>query len=696
MEETLVDRRAAVALEERCEFPPDAAGRPASDARDRRAAIDGLRGVAVLAVLLFHAGLGAPGGYVGVDVFFVLSGYLLTRVAWRDLGAGRFSAGQFWERRARRILPALVVVGAVVLVAGGLVLLPADFAALGRAVAWQALGGANVFFWATTDYFASAAERIAWLHTWSLAVEEQFYVVAPLLLIAMFGARVLRSPAGAAQPDRGAVREVPGRGLLLVAGLLVASFAIGVVAVARAPWFAFYLLPARAWELLLGVLVAVTAPFAPGPDGAGRRHVPREAAALLGLALLSVPVLAYGKTTPFPGVAALPPCVGTALILWATADATTRVGTLLSAGPLVIAGRISYSLYLWHWPLLVLARAGSFTPLTVATRGALLVVSCVLAWLTWRYVETPFRERRVLATRRSFSAAAAGALALTIACGVVVSATGGLPQRFPAASLRALEAQRDRAFLRDVSVADVQAGNVVRLGAATSAAPPRLLVWGDSHAMAALPAFDALLAERGEAGVAVTHVSTAPIVGFVREAQPRFGLGADAPRWTEAVLAYVREQRIADVVLVANWSGYRGGDGERAAELEAALLATIERLVAAGSRPWVLLQIPRQPLDVPEALAQAAARGVELAPFLARPASPPSNGIADGDPRLAERIVAAGGRVLDPRPRFLDASGERYVVTSGDVVLYADTHHLTASGARAALLPLLRDAFPPK
>ncbi|MBY0277393.1 acyltransferase [Candidatus Binatia bacterium] len=688
-----MDRRAAAAQGGQREFPPDVAVRAASEARGRRDAIDGLRGVAVLAVLLFHTGLGAPGGYVGVDVFFVLSGYLITRVAWTDLRAGRFSAGEFWERRARRILPALVVVGAVVLAIGGLVLLPDDYAALGRALAWQAVGGANVFFWSTTDYFAGAAERLAWLHTWSLAVEEQFYVVAPLLLVAVFRARAERSPVRARRRYRGTI-FAPAPGVLLVVGLLLASFATSVFAVARAPWFAFYLLPARAWELLLGVLVAVVAPFAAGSDRPGRRLVGREAAALLGLVSLLVPVFAYAKTTPFPGLAALPPCLGTALILWTTADATTRVGTALSAAPLVAAGRISYSLYLWHWPLLVLARAQSFTPLTIATRSALLVVSCALAWLTWRFVETPFRERRVLATWRSFAGIAAGALVLTIAAGGVVSATGGLPQRFPPASLRALEAKSDRAFLRDVSVADVQAGNVVRIGAATSAAPPRLLVWGDSHAMAALPAFAALLAERGEAGVAVTHVSSAPVVGFVREAQPRFGLGAQAPRWAEAVLAFAHEQRIADVVLIANWNGYRGADGERAAELEAALLVTVERLVAAGSRPWVLLQIPRQSIDVPEAMARAAAHGDDPTPFLARPASPPSNGIADGDPQLAERIVAAGGRVLDPRPRFLDASGARYVVTSGDVVLYADTHHLTASGARAVLLPLLRDAFP--
>jgi peptidoglycan/LPS O-acetylase OafA/YrhL len=650
-------------------------------ARRHRPEIDGLRGVAVLVVLLSHAGFGFAGGYVGVDVFFVLSGYLIAEIAWRELRANRFSVVGFWERRARRILPALVVVGAVTLAAGWLVSLPDQYAALGRSVAAQAVFGANVHFWSITDYFARAAEVQPWLHTWSLAVEEQFYVVAPLLLLLLFRMR--------------SARGVPGPALL--AAVIAASFAWSVHAVARAPLAAFYLLPARAWELLLGVALALaTAPGAllrqlDAPSGS-RRGL-RETAALVGLALIVGCALAYDKSTPFPGLAALPPCLGTALVLWATADASTVVGTLLARSPLRFVGLVSYSLYLWHWPLLALARQDTLAPPPVATRTALLVLSLLLASASWRLVETPFRERRVLPSRRGFALWAVLALGATLASGAVVAWTGGVPQRFAPEVLRLLDARKDRAFLRSVPIADVRSGKVVRIGAGTSDAQPRLLVWGDSHAMAALPAFDALLDERGMAGVAVVYVSTAPLVGFVREANAAVGLGEHAPEWADAVIAYATEHRIADVVLIANWSGYRSVGGARSTEVEAALIATVERLAHAGIRPWVLLQIPAQKIDVPEALARAAADGRDLEPLLAKPASPPSNGIADGDPDLSGRIVAAGGRVLDPRPRFLDRSGAHYVASSGDVVLYADSHHLTASGARATLLPLLRDAF---
>jgi len=635
-----------------------------------------MRAVAVLAVLLFHAELGAPGGYVGVDVFFVLSGFLVTELAVRERDAGRFSVVRFWERRARRILPALVVVTMVVLVAGWVLLLPADYAALGRSAAAVALLGANLHFWRSTDYFARAAEVLPLLHTWSLAVEEQFYVVVPLLLLLLLRLRAARRPAAAAA---------------LLGTLLLASFAWSVVAVAHAPAAAFYLLSSRAWELLLGVALAL-APASLATWPASRRAT-RELASAVGLALVLVPVLTYRETTPFPGLAALPPSIGTALVLWSSGSAATIAGALLATRPLVLVGRISYSLYLWHWPLLAFARDDALAPLAPTTRAGLLAASFVLAVLSWRLVETPFRERRALAAPRAFGACAALALLATFAGGALIAGSDGLPARLPPEALRYLEAKGDRAFLRDVTLEDVRAGNVVRLGGEASGAAPRLLVWGDSHAMAALPAFDALLAERGESGVAVTHVATAPLLGFVLRGRSRFGLGADAPPWAEAVVAYVRERRIPDVVLVANWRGYGGAAGERADDLEAALLATVARLAQAGARPWVLLQLPWQEFDVPEALARAAARGDDLSSAWA-PATR-SSGSAVVAAGIADRVVAAGGRVLDPGPRFLDASGGRHVGVADGVVLYADTHHLTAQGARKTLLPLLRDTFAP-
>ena len=643
-------------------------------ARRHRPEIDGLRGLAVLAVLLFHADLGAPGGFVGVDVFFVLSGFLIADLLWNDLARGRFSIAAFLERRARRILPALALVTLATLAAGWLVLLPDEYADLGRSAAAQAVLGANVFYWWTIDYFARPAEQMPLLHTWSLAVELQFYLVAPFVMLGLYKLRAARGAAVAAAA---------------LAAIVLASFACSVIGVARGATSAFYLLPSRAWELLLGASLALFA-----TDRAETARAPREIACSTGLALVLVPMLAYDRTTPFPGVAALPPCAGTALVLWSNRGARTSAGRLLSWTPLAFIGLVSYSLYLWHWPLLALGRADALQPLTTAQRATLLGVAFALSVLSWRFVERPFRERRIAPTPRAFAAWTTASFAIVLAAGLVTSRSGGVPWRFPPEALQKLDARKDRAFLRSVTIADLEQGNVVRFGDATQAEHPALLVWGDSHAMAALPAFDELLKERGVAGEAALYVGTAPLLGFVRVPPATAGLGAEAPRFNELVLERIRAQHYADVFLVANWAGYRiDANGPSAAKVADALVATVEAIVRTGSRAWVLLQIPGQRFDVPAALARAALRHRDIGPACNVPDG--NNGIIGSrDADVLQRIVAAGGRVVDPRPRFLDGSGTHYVATEDGVTLFADSHHLTTAGARLKLLPLLRETLP--
>jgi len=639
----------------------------------RRAEIDGLRAVAVLVVVLFHADLGFPGGYVGVDVFFVLSGFLVTRLIWLDLRAGRFSLARFFERRARRILPALALVTLATLAAGWLLLLPDEYADLGRSAAAQALLGANVHFWRTVDYFSRPAEQQPLLHTWSLSLEEQFYLLIPFLLLAVFRLRSRRRPVVA---------------IAVLGVLLAGSFTSSVAGVARLGTASFYLLPDRAWEFLLGSAVALLP-----AGGLATRRALHEALGWLGLALVVLPALAYDERTPFPGLAALPPCAGTALFLWSNATSRNTAGKLLSLRPLVIVGLLSYSLYLWHWPLLAFGRVWSLGPLSLTQRAVLLAAALVLAALSWHLVEQPFRARRAAHTSRAFATWTTVALATILAWGVVVGARAGLPGRFAPDTLAPLAARADRAFQRNVSLADAERGDLVRFGDDDPKAPGGWLVWGDSHAMAALPAFDALAKERGRAGEAALHVSTAPLLGFVRESRKGSGLRDEAPRHAAAILRHVRERGIRDVVLIANWSGYRNdAGGPSAAKLADALVATVEAVVRSGARAWVLLQIPKQPFDVPSALARARASGGDVAAACARPDG--SNGVTgNDDPTILQRIAAAGGRVLDPRPHFLDPTGRSYVVSLDGVPLYADTHHLTAAGARLTLLPLLRTAL---
>lgn len=641
-----------------------------------RPEIDGLRAVAVLAVVAYHAGLGLPGGYIGVDVFFVISGYLITSLIVKELDEGSFSIAVFWERRARRILPALVVVTLATLSAGYFLLLPADYAALGKAVAAQAGLAANLYYWRDTGYFSGGADQKVLLHTWSLAVEEQFYVVLPLVLGLLF--RFL-SPH-----DRNSTIRS-----LFIAGSL-GSLALSIYAVPRHPAAAFYLLPTRAWELLLGAALAVF----PAEWITDNRTF-REWATFIGLAAVLVPCLAYTSETPFPGVAALPPCLGTALLLWGTmrkteGDSQPFLGRLLATPAAVFVGLLSYSLYLWHWPLFAFSTYWAVEPLSLGFRASLVALGFLLAFASWRFVETPFRARQVFASRRKIRVFAVASLALVLISGGVVTSMDGLPHRFSPQVLAYANAKNDSAFGSSLAVEDVERGGLVPIGIQDRGARVRMVVWGDSFAMAAMPAFDSLLKERGEAGRAATHASTAPVLGFFRNLN--FGLGEESLAFNEAVLAYIEANRPSDVFLIARWRGYGNhSDGANPVSIDSALLATVHRLKNAGVRPWIFLQVPTHAFDVPRALARAALFDEDINEKCAGPEA--WNGISGEGSELLRRIEAAGGRLLDPRPRFLDPTRCHYIVSKDGHPLYRDWGHLTTKGSLLMLLPLLRDAF---
>lgn len=639
-----------------------------------RSEIDGLRGVAVLAVVLYHAGFGCPGGYVGVDVFFVISGFLITSLIWQDLEQGRFTFAHFWERRARRIVPALVVVTVAVLIAGWFFLLPGDFANLGGASAAQAVFAANIHYWRDSGYFSCAAEERPLLHTWSLAVEEQFYLIVPFLFWGMFRTRVLRGRAGVIS--------------LLAAGF-ICSFAVSLYGVVRSPEAAFFLLPTRAWELLLGALAAFLPPARALP---GRRGL-RELFTLAGLVLILVPVLLYTPETPFPGLAALPPCLGTALVIGANGGSKgagpTVIGAALSMRPLIFTGLISYSLYLWHWPVLAFSKYPATAPLSLGYRAILLSLGFLLAILSWKYVETPFRERKWGASRKALFSLAGIGLATVFGCGLLCLVMRGYPQRFPMPARDLVNAKTDTAFNDQLTPEDVRAGKVIPLGARDAALRPTVFVWGDSHALAALPAIDTFLREQGLAGRAAAHNSTAPILDWF--APKKYGLGPDSIPFNESVFSYIHDQRIPNVILCARWPVYVGCAGIKPGSFPASLLATIRRLVAIGSRPWILLEVPAHSFNVPKVLSLSTVFPTNLAAICAKPAV--RNEPSAIPPELLTEIEAAGGGVIDPKPKFLDATGRHYMVQSDGTVLYRDDNHLTAKGAKIMLLPLFRESL---
>jgi len=357
--------------------------------RNYREDIDWLRAVAVLSVVAFHFETpGVFGGFVGVDIFFVISGYLITGIIQSEVESGTFSFARFYERRVRRLLPALYVMVALTAVPSFHFLLTSERLEFFRSVAAVVTFTSNFFFWLQSGYFDHAAVEKPLLHTWSLAVEEQFYLVLPVLLWALL------------RLARGRRLALP----LALGALGLASFALSI-------WLmrtdrsanAFFMSPPRAWEFLIGGLVATPGlPFLRNP-------LAQKIARAIALVLIAIPALSLRPGPGFPGLNALAPCIGAALYIWSGIGVAAPARARFSFAHIVrFFGQISYSLYLWHWPLFAFARfTKASLVLDPAEKLALFALTVLVSWLSWRFVEQPFRERKWAPTRRSAFATAA-------------------------------------------------------------------------------------------------------------------------------------------------------------------------------------------------------------------------------------------------------------------------------------------------
>lgn len=642
--------------------------------------MDGLRAVAVLCVMFFHADLGFPGGYVGVDVFFVISGYLITSLIVKDLQTQSFSLVGFWERRARRILPPLAVVVVVCIIAGYFLLLPADYSELGKSAGFQAVFLANVYFWKKSGYFGGPAEEMPLLHTWSLAVEEQFYLILPLALIGLFMVPAFRQ-----------------RGVLLAAlgVMFVISFALSVYAVPRHPSGAFYLLPSRAWELLAGSLLGLlpAACFS-------RRDWLRETMVYLGMGLILSSVFLYVPGMFFPGWAALPPCLGTVLIIWGNHPTgslpqdgrLTSLGRLLAARPVVFVGLISYSLYLWHWPLFAFSNYLVVEAPSVVLRVGLLLLGLALAVLSWRYVETPFRKKSLCADRRGIFAFSGSVLTCSAALGIGIVFMDGLPQRLSekVRTYQLAEEDRDRGDYR--SLAEVKAGNLERFG--VEGVGPSILLWGDSHSQVIKSALDDLARDMEMSGEVISYPQTAPLLGRF---SGRLGMRQHSREWAEAAITHVRQNQIKHTFLAARWEMYLGenvkrwelGDGESCGRLETAFLKTVRALNQAGSKVWLISQVPSHPERVPRALAFSEFRGIDKINFQT-PKEEHKARLA-AVMRLSKLAAGLDVEILDPAPLFLDEESGTYHISIDGSALYYDKDHLSLTAVETLISPWLRE-----
>ena len=613
--------------------------------------IDGLRAVAVIPVVLYHMGLTAfGGGFVGVDVFFVISGFLITSMITEELRRGRFSIRTFYERRIRRIFPALFTVLLVTAVLAAFILMPADFASFSGSLVATALFGSNIFFYKKAGYFGDEAHTKPLLHTWSLSVEEQYYLFFPLLLLLIH-------------------RKASGRWTPWILGLGGVSFAASVWGVERYPEATFYLLPTRAWELFLGALLAL------GAVPALRAQWQRELAAVLGVVLLAVGFCTFGGI-PFPGAAALVPCLGAGLVIFAGTDGTTRVSRLLSHRTLVFVGLISYSLYLWHWPLLSLGRHLTGTPLTLAQAWGLVALSLMAATLSWRYVEQPMRQRSGTKPRPARVFALAGAVSvLAIALGTAGVRSGGWPGRVSDRAV-ALDASR-KDFNRTRSRCHGSNGNPITYATACrygpTGAPARFAVWGDSHAAEVAVALGEMAGDRGSSVRLLSYSSCPPVLAIARRKLVR------CVRHNAAVLdAMMADPALEAVFLVARYAGaYDDAAEERQFYSEFQKVASA--LSGAGKRVVVIYPWPEFPYSVPAHLARSALRGQDLARLgMSR---------AEFD-RQSSHIVTMLDRMVDGT-HILRADPARLLCRNtvcaeyaNGRALYFDDDHLSVSGAR--------------
>ncbi|MEP7244404.1 MAG: acyltransferase family protein [Gammaproteobacteria bacterium] len=506
-----------------------------------RPELDGLRAVAVLPVLLFHAGFTAfTGGFVGVDIFFVLSGYLITRLIHEEQQSDSFSLVRFYERRARRILPCLFLVCVACIPFAWAWMLPVAFRDFSQSLIAVVTFCSNFLFWLHSGYFAGPSETTPLLHTWSLAVEEQFYLFFPLVLLAC--------------------RRFSLRGLFTI--LLVASLlSLGLAEyVGRGHASAnFYLMPSRAWELGVGALLAIT-------DSSREKLTRgvREVMCVAGVAAVACSIVFFDDTLRHPGLITLVPVLGTALLISA-ASAQTFIGRLLVWRPLVGVGLISYGAYLWHQPLFVFTRI-RFPTAPHGVYVALIGLSLVLALVSWRFVEQPFRAKGVFSRSQIFTFAA-GASAVMLMLGLAGNLSRGFPQRLPAEVQKFSSWSRDWNTREDLCAAEskkpVSTGRSCLYGSPTQ---PRVELIGDSHALALSYRLSETLAAQGLSLRATTANACPPTPGINTASNP------DCEQHNRQLQRYLlTDPGVKTVVIAARWTldleGDRFNNGEGGVEL---------------------------------------------------------------------------------------------------------------------------------
>ena len=686
--------------------------------------IDGLRAIAVIAVILYHAKLlGVVGGFIGVDIFFVISGFLITSIMVRDLRGGSFSLLGFWERRVRRILPALTVVMLCSSIAAYfIVLYPYDYHHFGSSVIAQSVFASNMLFMVSDNYFDQPSIHSPLLHTWTLSVEEQFYLLLPLivLLSAWLARRTFISSAR--HPDTTFLRS---ERILLISIIVLsaASFLLNILLVNMRPgavlnttfmkgydpiYFGtagFYLIFTRAWEFGLGAIAAILSLKIRSPLWA-------ETMTVAGIVSILGSIFLLSDATSFPGIAALFPTVGAMIIIMANDHIQTKTGRVLSYAPLVWIGLISYSLYLWHWPVLVFAGILSPVPLSAFTTAGLLVFVLVISWLSYRFVEKPLRNKKgIIQTRKAAFALGFGSMAALLALGFLMYrndiSNANLIPPSAKATLAMLGAAKTPFINNCFQLPGDQSayGGLCRIGNTNSGVKPKFIVWGDSHTEVLIPFFDDLGRRAGMQGVVFFDSSCIPVIGIALPTQAE-----SCARVRANALQYIRDKDIKNIFLGASWSSYvMGGPfnvrGQRVAEpgamsnspeqakiaLQKHLTPMVQRLVGGERNVYIMKQTPEQPeFDPRKAFYKAVATGKEIE--IQGITSAENTAFRSNADAVIDSVAKIRGvYVIDPSS-VLCSEQSGCPLQRGEVLLYRDNDHVSPAGA-ALLEPLFEPIF---
>lgn len=649
----------------------------------RRPDIDGLRSIAILPVVLYHAGLPPfVSGFVGVDIFLVISGFLIGGIVQGDLAGGRFSLLDFYARRLRRVLPALVVMILAVMVVATALMSGRELQLLAIAGISAILGFGNIYFWWSTNYFATALNNSPFLMTWSLGLEEQFYLTFPIAMVACH-------------------RFFPRRMGVMVAASTLVSFLLCIILISHYPSATFYLLPTRLWELGAGVMLASI--HAKSALRTSRRF--DDAAGMVALACL-VGACIWTPIEPFPGVATLVPVGATLALLHCHKGWVNR--RLLSSAPFVGLGLISYSWYLWHMPMLELVELVHFGHPSLTATLLAVSISLILAWLSWRYVETPWRhgDRK---SQRSLRQYATVVVSATVVLAIIVGLSG-LPQRLPAAARRAetaMVAARGNPCLTPFGQSTV--GADARCVQSDVSDRRTIALLGDSHAAAIGPAMADMANNHQISLLQFEKAACSPLLDVeqAKAGQPEHG--RQCRQFNENVFRRLATDPQVDTVILASfWSASSLRD-ERPAptinsqtdsavttrmDLRAALIGTIRRYVAAGKKVVLVEDVPLFLFDPgKEALSDLIPLRRLLRHWFGVPADV-AQGIASNHwvraPASADHIVeraagmVPGTRYISLRDGLCDRHGCTYAAATGEPY-FVDFHHLSRAGASRAL-----------